>query len=158
MQTLEGHEDTIWSIAYSPSYPQFVSTGADRSIRVWSAETLKQTGVLTGHKDWVTSAGFNSDGTRLVTASLDGVIKLWDIQKQREQQGLKRQTSSVWCVAFTPDDQSIFIGTHTGGHIIPVPEAVLLPSPPTPTLPPTQSPVPQAVSYTHLTLPTKVTV
>ena len=148
VQTLEGHEDTIWSIAYSPSHPQFVSTGADRSIRVWSAETLKQTGVLTGHKDWVTSAVFNSDGTRLATASLDGVIKLWDIQKQREQQGLKRQASSVWCVAFAPDDQSIFVGTHTGGRIILAPEAVLLPLPPTPVPTPTPTstpaPAPQA--------------
>ena len=144
VQTLKGHDDTIWSIVYSPSYPQFVSTGADRSIRVWSAKNFKQIDVFTGHKDWVTSAGFNSDGTRLVTASLDGVIKLWDTQKKREQQGLKPQTSSVWCVAFAPDDQSIFVGTHTGGRIIPAPQAVLPPLPPTPVPPSTQTPVPQA--------------
>ena len=132
IQTLAGHEDTIWSIAYSPTRSQFVSTGADRTIRVWSAETFKQTGVFTGHKDWVTSASFNSDGSRLVTASLDGVIKLWDVQKQREQQGLKRQSSCVWCVAFKPDDQSIFIGTHSGGQIIPTPVAKLVPLPPEP--------------------------
>lgn len=132
IQTLAGHEDTIWSIAYSPARSQFVSTGADRTIRVWSAETFKQIGVFTGHKDWVTSAGFNSDGTRLVTASLDGVIKLWDVLKQREQQGLKRQSSSVWCVTFAPDDQSIFVGTHSGGQVIPTPVAKLLPLPPEP--------------------------
>ena len=132
IQTLAGHEDTIWSIAYSPTRSQFVSTGADRTIRVWSAETFKQTGVFTGHKDWVTSAGFNSDGSRLVTASLDGVIKLWDVLKQREQQGLKRQSSSVWCVTFAPDDQSIFVGTHSGGQVIPTPVAKLLPVPPKP--------------------------
>jgi len=132
IQTLVGHEDTIWSIAYSPVRPQFVSTGADRTVRVWSAESFKQTGVFTGHKDWVTSASFNSDGTRLVTASLDGVIKLWDVQKQREQQGLKRQPSSVWCVVFKPDDQSIFIGTHSGCQVVPTPVAKLLPLPPEP--------------------------
>ena len=132
IQTLAGHEDTIWSIAYSPSRSQFVSTGADRTVRVWSAETFKQTGVLTGHKDWVTSASFNSDGTRLVTASLDGRIKLWDVQKQREQQGLKRQSSSVWCVTFAPDNQSLFIGTHSGGQVVSAPVAKLLPLPPKP--------------------------
>ncbi len=132
IQTLVGHEDTIWSIAYSPTHSQFVSTAADRTIRVWSAETFKQTAVFTGHKDWVTSAEFNSDGTRLVTASLDGEIKLWDVPKQREQQGLKRQASSVWCVRFAPDDQSIFVGTHSGGRVIPTPVAKLLPLPPNP--------------------------
>ena len=132
IQTLVGHEDTIWSIAYSPVRSQFVSSGADRTVRVWSAESFKQTGVLTGHKDWVTSASFNSDGTRLVTASLDGVIKLWDVQKQREQQGLKRQSSSVWCVAFKPDEQSIFVGTHSGGQVVSAPVAKLLPLPPEP--------------------------
>ena len=129
IQTLVGHEDTIWSIAYSPVRSQFVSTGADRTVRVWSAESFKQTGVFTGHKDWVTSASFNSDGTRLVTASLDGVIKLWDVQKQREQQGVKRQSSSVWCVLFKPDDQSIFIGTHSGGQLVSTPAAKLVPLP-----------------------------
>ena len=142
IQTLAGHEDTIWAIAYSPTHSQFVSTAADRTIRVWSADTFKQTAVFTGHKDWVTSAGFNSDGTRLVTASLDGVIKLWDVPKQREQQGLKRQASSVWCVTFAPDNQSIFVGTHSGGRVIPTPVAKLLPLPPKPA----PSPVPQTVS------------
>ena len=132
VQTLEGHEDTIWSIAYSPVRSQLVSTGADRTVRVWSAESFKQTGVFIGHKDWVTSASFNSDGTRLVTASLDGVIKLWDVQEQREQLGLKRQSSSVWCVAFKPDEQSIFIGTHSGGQVVSAPVAKLLPLPPEP--------------------------
>jgi WD40 repeat protein len=80
---------------------------------------------LRGHKDWVTSASFNSDGTRLVTASLDGGIKLWDVQKQREQQGLKRQSSSVWCVTFAPDNQTLFIGTHSGGQVISTPVAKL---------------------------------
>ena len=139
IQSLAGHEDTIWSISYSPTRSQFVSTGADRKVRVWSAETFKQTGVFTGHKDWVTSAGFSSDGNRLVTASLDGVIKLWDVSKQREQEGLKRQSSSVWCVTFAPDDQSIFVGTHSGGRIVPTPVAKLLPLPPKPA----PSPVPQ---------------
>ena len=129
IKSLAGHEDTIWSIAYSPTRPEFVSTGADKTIRVWSVNNFKQTGMLAGHKDWVTSAAFNSDGSRLVTASLDGVIKFWDVQKKREQEGPSQQSASVWCVAFAPDDQSIFIGTHRGGKVLPAPTAKLLPLP-----------------------------
>ena len=129
IKSLAGHEDTIWSIAYSPTHPEFVSTGADKTIRVWSVSNFKQTGMLAGHKDWVTSAAFNSDGSRLVTASLDGVIKFWDVQKKREQEGPSQQSASVWCVAFAPDDQSIFIGTHRGGKVLPAPTAKLLPLP-----------------------------
>ena len=127
MKSLAGHEDTIWSIAYSPTRPEFVSTGADKTIRVWSVNNFKQTSMLAGHKDWVTSAAFNSDGSRLVTASLDGVIKLWDVQKKREQEGSSQQSASVWSVAFAPDDQSIFVGTHRGGKMITAPVAKLLP-------------------------------
>ena len=127
IKSLAGHEDTIWSIAYSPTRPEFVSTGADKTIRIWSADNSKQTGMLAGHKDWVTSAAFNSDGSRLVTASLDGVIKFWDVQEKREQEGPSQQSASVWCVAFAPDDQSIFVGTHRGGKALPAPVAKLVP-------------------------------
>ena len=91
----------------------------------------------------MTSAVFNSDGTRLATASLDGVIKLWDIQKQREQQGLKRQASSVWCVALHLMINQFCWNTHWWS-IIPAPEAVLLPLPPTPVPTPTPTSTPCA--------------
>jgi hypothetical protein len=129
---LEGHGDALWTLAWSPDGTKIVSGGADRSAKIWNTADNKELGTLAGHKDWVTSAAFNPDGSRLATASLDGVVKMWDVASRGEQEGPEAVKSSLWAVVFAPDGKSLFIGSHAGGRIVPVPEPKLLPPPPPP--------------------------
>ncbi|MDA0253261.1 MAG: WD40 repeat domain-containing protein [Planctomycetota bacterium] len=134
---LEGHGDAIWAVAYAPNGQTLASCGADRTVRLWTTADAKEAATLAGHKDWVTSLAFSSDGTRLASGSLDGAIRLWDVAVQRGQEGPEALASSVWCVAFTPDAESLFVGTHAGPQIVPLPAAKLLPPPPPPPPKPT---------------------
>lgn len=129
---LEGHGDALWTLAWSPDGTKIVSGGADRTAKLWNTADNKELGTLAGHKDWVTSAAFLPDGSRLATASLDGVVKLWDTASRAEQYGPEAIKSSLWTVTFSPDGKALFIGSHAGGRIVPVPEPKLVPPPPPP--------------------------
>jgi hypothetical protein len=77
----------------------------------------------------------------LASGCLDGTVKLWDVGAKAEQVGPEASKASVWTVTFAPDGKQLFIGSHSGGRIVPTPEPKLVPPPPpSPTPPPSPAP------------------
>ena len=69
----------MYSAAFSPDGKRIVTASADKTARLWDAETGKQIGELQGHGDSVLSAAFSLDGKRIVTASSDKTARLWEV-------------------------------------------------------------------------------
>ncbi|MEM8502277.1 MAG: NB-ARC domain-containing protein [Cyanobacteria bacterium P01_D01_bin.1] len=109
--TLQGHQNWVCAIAFSPDGKQLVSGSADRTIKLWEISTGKCLQTLEGHQNWVMSVAFSPDGQRLVSGSADRTIKLWDASTGECLQTLAGHGHGVWSVAFSPDGQQLVSGS-----------------------------------------------
>ena len=60
-----------------------MSGSADKTLKVWDAQTGQETFTLKGHSDIVSSVSFSPDGKRIVSGSYDKTVKVWDLEAVR---------------------------------------------------------------------------
>jgi WD40 repeat protein len=59
---LEGHSDSVKSMAFSPDGKQVVSGSDDKTVRLWDTVTGVALKTLEGHSHYVNSVAFSPDG------------------------------------------------------------------------------------------------
>ena len=111
---LRGHDDFVWSAAFSPDGTRILSASADRTARLWNAATGAEIAVLRGHDEFVSSAAFSPDGTHIVTASWDNTARLWDAATGAEIAVLSGHEDDVRSAAFSPDGTRIVTTSDDG--------------------------------------------
>jgi WD40 repeat protein len=97
------------SAAFSPDGKRIVTASADKTARVWDADTGKPIGEpLTGHTESVFSAEFSPNGKRIVTASKDKTARIWDVDAGKAiGEPLRGHTDWVFSAEFNPNGKRI---------------------------------------------------
>jgi WD40 repeat protein len=79
IRALGGHSDDILKLVSHPTLPILVTTSADKTVKVWDANTGANTKTLPGMADHVFAAAISPDGTLVAAGAYDGEVKIWKI-------------------------------------------------------------------------------
>ncbi|MEZ4860127.1 MAG: BTAD domain-containing putative transcriptional regulator [Caldilineaceae bacterium] len=98
VDTLVGHEQLVWSVAFQPNPTSeqviWVSSGSDQRIFVWEAPTQADSScgrlchILQGYADSVRTVQFHPNGSTLLSCGFDKLVRIWDVQTGRLRQTL----------------------------------------------------------------------
>ncbi|MFA6141403.1 MAG: serine/threonine-protein kinase, partial [Hyphomicrobium sp.] len=101
LQVLDGHENSVQSLAYSPQRLLLASGSADKTVRVWNLDTLDLKRSYRGPRDFVTSVAFSPSGKLLAAGALDGRIQVWSVLSSRRLRALSGHRGRVADIAFS---------------------------------------------------------
>nr|WP_322685973.1 caspase family protein [Nostoc sp. DedQUE07]MDZ8132322.1 caspase family protein [Nostoc sp. DedQUE07] len=108
---LQGHEDGVKSVAFSPDGQRIISGSDDKTLRLWDLNGLPIGQPFVGHEDGVKSVAFSPDGQRIISGSDDKTLRLWDLNGLPIGQPFVGHEDGVKSVAFSPDGQRIISGS-----------------------------------------------
>jgi WD40 repeat protein len=107
---LEGHSESVLSVAFAHNGKIVATGGADATVRLWDVVSGGLLGQLKGHRGQVNSVAFSPDDQLLASGSGDGAVVLWDAAKQVKSADFSLNDSPVYAVAFAPDGKTLAVG------------------------------------------------
>jgi WD40 repeat protein/tRNA A-37 threonylcarbamoyl transferase component Bud32 len=101
--TLQGHTDSVTSVAFSPDGGRLASASQDRTVKVWDPAGGKELLTLVGHEAIVEAVAFSPDRERLASGDGSGIVKLWDTATGQEALTFRAHGNQITHLAFSPD-------------------------------------------------------
>jgi small GTP-binding protein len=108
---LEGHEDSVLSVAFTPDAKRAVSGASDDTLKVWNLASGACTATFRGHTKRVMGVAVTPDGKRAVSGSFDKTLKVWYLRCGRCEATFKGHQGAIHSVAVTPDGKRVVSGS-----------------------------------------------
>ena len=112
---VEGHTESVGSLAFKPNSYLLASASLDKTIRIWDVgdrNNLRHVRTLRGHTSWVSSVAWSPDGRTLASGSHDGTVRLWNPNNGINFAVLRGHTEAAASVAWSPDGRILVSGSY----------------------------------------------
>ena len=104
------HSGAIYGVTYSPDGTTIATGGADKTVKIWSADTHRLLRTLYGHTKEVRTVSFSGDGTKIASGSRDHTIRVWSVSGEL-QHIFTGHAGDVTTLAFSPDGKYLLSGS-----------------------------------------------
>jgi WD40 repeat protein len=106
------HDGIVYSVNYSPDGKRIATSSADKTAKIWDANTGELLLTMTGHTDEVWGLSYSPDSKRVATTSADKTAKVWDAYTGELLLTLTGHTAPVSSIEFSPDGTRIVTTSH----------------------------------------------
>jgi WD40 repeat protein len=79
VRTSGGHGAVVLKLAAVPGQPMLVTCSADKTVRVWNADSGAAVRTMTGHTDYVYGVAVSPDAKLVASGSFNGEVKIWNL-------------------------------------------------------------------------------
>lgn len=114
LAVLHGHTNSIWSVALSADGRALVSSGFDKTIRVWDLPAGKERLAIRGHSSCIEFVAITPDGKLVVGADQAGVIRVWDTATAKMRAALTAAEGRPRFLHLTADGLTLSSGSRRG--------------------------------------------
>ena len=97
---LQGHQDRLVSVDFSPDGTRMVTSSFDKTVRVWDADSGEEIHNLRSHTNPVNAVAFDPTGTLIASAS-QSEVKLWQAESGQKTPVLTDDGLSVSDLEFS---------------------------------------------------------
>ncbi len=111
---LRGHTQHVYSVAFSPDGEYIYSTGLDRSILVWEAESGKPLFEFSQVPATIYSLVINKGGSLMAGGGSDGKIYVWQTDDGELIETIQTKSRVIEHLSFAPDGVHVAAGLQNG--------------------------------------------
>ena len=115
---LNGHMDSVNSVAWSPDETMLATASMDGTANVWDTQSGQLLYTIEGHESRVNVAIWSPDGISLATAGEDGTLRIWKAVNGELVNSIETNAGAVTSLAWAPNSGRIVSGQGNGSlHI-----------------------------------------
>ncbi len=106
LEQLQGHFNTICSVAFSPDGKVLATASDDQQVKLWSVGDWRPIGMLPGTERFK-SVAFSPNGEWVVAGGETGAITVWETANGRPVRQLTGHANAVQRLGFSPDGRTL---------------------------------------------------
>lgn len=114
LRILDGHEDMVRRLAFSPRGNLLASASWDSTVRTWDLNEHRERATLQAHDGKVLGLAYSPDGAWIATSGWDGMIKMWDAESGERLRTLAGHVCQVNALDVSPDGHTLASGSFDG--------------------------------------------